>query len=45
MKKIIATVICAFALFTLVHKTDTTNNASPNVSPKIQYMMTDPGGL
>ncbi|MDZ4415705.1 MULTISPECIES: hypothetical protein [Bacillus cereus group] len=45
MRKIIATVICAFALCTLVHKAETTNNANSNVTPTIQYMMTDPGGL
>lgn len=45
MKKIIATVICTFALCALVHKADTANNANSTVTPKIQYMMTDPGGL
>ncbi|WP_176281420.1 hypothetical protein [Bacillus thuringiensis] len=45
MKKIIATVICTFALCALVHKADTPNNANSTVKPTIQYMMTDPGGL
>ncbi|MGE6960821.1 hypothetical protein ACQKIW_12630 [Bacillus thuringiensis] len=45
MKKIIATVICTFALCAFVHKVDTANNANLSVKPTIQYMMTDPGGL
>lgn len=45
MKKIIVTVICTFALCTLVYKTDAKVSANSNVTPTIQYMMTDPGGL